>query len=134
MLLLDTHILLWLVEADERLRPSARSLIERERDTLRYSTMAIWEIAMLVDKQRLKLSVPVRQFAERLVQFEITDITVGAEIALDAGTLPGAIHGDPADRIMIATARMLDCALLTADGRILDYAAQGHAKAIDARR
>ena len=64
--------------------------------------------------------------------YRLADLTTA--IGADAGTLPGGIHGDPADRIIIATARAFGCPVLTADRKILAYATVGHLQAIDARR
>ena len=69
-----------------------------------------------------------------LTQAAIRLEPISPSIAIDAGQLPGGIHGDPADRIIIATSRHLGCPLLTTDRKILAYAAIGHLKAIDARR
>lgn len=90
---------------------------------------------MLVDKDKISLSRPVREWFEAVLAvpgFGLADMTVA--IGADAGSLPGDIHGDPADRIIIATARALGCPVLTADRKILAYAAVGHLQAVDARR
>lgn len=89
---------------------------------------------MLVHKGRLDVGVSAREWANAVLrtdEVELAELT--ASIAADAGTLPEGIHGDPADRIIVATARSLGCPLLTKDRKILDYAAAGHLKAIDAR-
>ena len=135
MILLDTHVLLWLVEDGKRLGAKARRRIEADAGDIYLSAMSFWEIAMLVDKQRIVLSMPQAQWRERLLGsggFRI--IPVDAAIASDAGALPGDIHGDPSDRMIIATARSLDCPMLTVDRHILAYAAKGHVEAIDAAR
>ena len=88
---------------------------------------------MLVRKGRVKFEVPIQEWADMILENGITLIGVSSEIAVDAGQLPHTIHGDPADRILVATARALRCPLLTADRKILSYAAAGHLQAIDAR-
>ncbi len=60
-------------------------------------------------------------------------VPISPNIAVEAGLLPHIIHGDPADRLMIATARALACPVLTPDRKLLSYAAEGHLQAIDAR-
>ena len=137
MILLDTQALVWLIEGNPRLGVKARAIVERERagDGALIAAISMWETAMLVDKGKLSLSRDVRGWFEEILTepgFTLTDITVG--IGVDAGSLPGDIHGDPADRLIIATARARGCPLLTADRKILDYAAAGHVGVIDARR
>ena len=132
MILLDTHVLLWLAEDSKRLGAKARKRIADTSD-VHLSAMSFWEIAMLVDKQRIALSMPLAQWSERLLgQGKFSVISIDAAIARDAGALPGDIHGDPSDRMIIATARSLGCPVLTADGPILAYAAKGHVEALDA--
>jgi PIN domain nuclease of toxin-antitoxin system len=90
---------------------------------------------MLSDKGRLTLSMAVQAWVERALALPgINLVAIESTIAVDAGILPGTIHGDPADRFLIATARALACPIMTVDRAILDYARQGHVKAIDARR
>jgi PIN domain nuclease of toxin-antitoxin system len=134
MILLDTHVLLWLVEGSNRLGTKARELIEAETGDVHLSAMSFWEVAMLIDKQRIALPMPFAQWREQLLSrgsFKI--VSVDAAIASDAGALPGDIHGDPSDRMIIATARSLDCPMLTVDRHILAYAAKGHVAVFDAR-
>jgi PIN domain nuclease of toxin-antitoxin system len=134
MILLDTQALLWLTE-DERLGVEARKLIDAETGNLHLSAISFWEIAMLIDKRRIALAMPLDSWMQRLFETGgFTMVAVNPAIAADAGSLPGKIHGDPCDRIIIATARSLGCPVLTADGLIIDYAAQGHVQAIDATR
>ncbi|CUS43298.1 MAG: type II toxin-antitoxin system VapC family toxin [Pseudomonadota bacterium] len=135
MILLDTHVLLWLVEGGKSLGAKARKRIEADVGDVHLSAMSFWEIAMLADKRRIALSMPQTQWTERLLglgHFKVAP--VDAAIAGDAGALPGDIHGDPCDRLIVATARWLGCPLLTVDRHILDYADKGHVEAIDAGR
>jgi len=89
---------------------------------------------MLVDKKRLALHDGLTRWATEILERPgIRLARIDPATALDAGSLPGAIHGDPADRIMIASARSLGCPLLTSDECILDYAETGHVAALDAR-
>ncbi|WP_174279634.1 type II toxin-antitoxin system VapC family toxin [Sphingomonas bacterium] len=136
MIVIDTHALVWMVEGGPDLGSRAQSLIvaELEDDGVLIAPISFWELAMLVDKGRLTLGRPVVAWWNRVLLepgFVVADLT--AEIGADAGMLPGNIHGDPADRLIIATARSINCPVLTADGKILDYAAAGHVQVIDAR-
>lgn len=88
---------------------------------------------MLVDKGRLELGRPLRDWMDNTLGLPgIRLAALEPVIAMDAGSLPGDIHGDPSDRIIIATARWLGCPLLTADRRILRYAEQGHVRVVNA--
>lgn len=133
MIVLDTQVLVWMAFGIDRLGSGAKDLIEREPDR-RISSMVEWELAMLLDKQRLTLDQPLEAWMKRVTaEFELAEVNVTGTIARDAGSLPGNIHGDPCDRIIIATSRRLVCPLITADRAILDYAEAGHIRVIDAR-
>ena len=134
MILLDTHALIWLAAGTEDLGSNARRAIEEQRER-RMSAMVVWELAMLADKRRIVLESPLESWLDQAMRtFGIVEVPVTGAIGRDAGGLQGNIHGDPCDRIMIATARALGCPLVTSDRAILRYAATGHLKAIDARR
>lgn len=135
MILLDSHVLVWLVEGDPRLGDGARGEIERTRDLDRIGVSAItpWEIAMLVEKGRLRLNLEVGAWVERALALPGVDLLpIEPAIAVDSVRLPGAFHPDPADRLIVATARHRPATLLTADGAILKYADAGHLEALDA--
>jgi PIN domain nuclease of toxin-antitoxin system len=137
MILLDTHVLIWAMEDRRNLGIAAADIIDEATfsDGAYVSAITCWEISMLVDKDRLGLRQGTRAWMEEvLAKPGLFLAPVESEIAIDAGQLPENPHGDPADRIIMATARALDCPLLTADQAILDYAAAGHLEAIDARR
>ncbi len=90
---------------------------------------------MLTRKKRVDLGMPVSIWAAEVVNSNGPKLLpLTPEIAVLAGELPGGIHGDPADRIIVATARAHGFALLTTDEKILAYAKAGHVEAIDARR
>jgi PIN domain nuclease of toxin-antitoxin system len=136
LILLDTQVLVWFSQEDRRLKEKARLLIEKETaaDEAMISPITFWEVAMLVDKGQLPLGHRPLDWMEAVldgVGFRIAPLA--PIIAVDAGSLPGDIHGDPADRIIVATARHLGCPLLTTDHEIIAYAQAGHLQAIDAR-
>ncbi len=133
---LDTHGWIWFLNADPRLGPEARTAIETAtgRDQAVLSAITLWEIAMLVAKGRVSLPRDPREWLEfHLSRPGFTVHPLSIAVAVGSGTLPADPHGDPADRIIIATARHLDALLVTADQKILSYAAAGHVKALDAR-
>ena len=134
MILLDTQVIVWLIGDNARLGRSARQVIADDADR-RVSAMVAWELAMIADKGRLTVIEPLADWIDQAFDsIDAIDVPVTYKIARDAGSLRDGIHGDPCDRIMIATARALGCPLMTADRKILAYAAAGHVKAIDARR
>ena len=136
MIVIDTQALVWMIEGDPRLGRGGRQLIDKARaeNGALIAPVTVWEVAMLTDKGRLILGRPVAQWFDHVLSFGGFLLEpMSVSIAIDAGTLPGSIHGDPADRLIIATARSLGCPLLTADRKILDYAAAGHVRTIDAR-
>ncbi len=107
----------------------------RASDGALFAPISVWEAAMLADKGKIALNRPVAAWFDAVLAapgFSLAELTVA--IGSDAGSLPGDIHGDPADRLIIATARALGCPVLTADRAILAYAAAGHVQAIDVRR
>ena len=137
MIVLDTHALVWAVEGSSRLGSRARARIDDERRTGRVGISAItpWEIALLVAKGRLQLAMDVGVWLERALRSPGIDLCpIEPAIALDSVRLPGAFHADPADRLLIATARHWSATLVTADGAILEYASGGHVSTLDASR
>ncbi len=137
MILLDTHVLIWLTMEPTRIGRNAAEVIrgETSASSVLFSPISTWEASMLVDKGKLDLGSPMRVWVRRLLAMAgVTIANLTPEIGSEAGELLPPIHGDPADRILIATARALGCPLVTADRKILAYAAAGHVRAIDARR
>lgn len=134
MILLDTITLVWAAMDDPALGKRSRALLDDETD-LRVCPITFWEIGMLVDKGRLDLrKEPLAWVKKTLAEGKVGVAPIEPAVGIDAGRLPGNIHGDPGDRLIIATARALDCPLLTPDKRTLAYAKAGHVQAFDARR
>ena len=137
MILLDTHALIWAVEDERRLGVDARAAITaaEQGDGLGISAITPWEIALLAEKGRLRLSREVREWVlAALALPAIGLLPIEPAIASESARLPGAFHADPADRLIVATARHYGAPLLTADYAILSYAAGGHVQTIDALR
>ena len=137
MILLDTHVLVWMLEDDPRLGTGARTALDRagEPGGVLVSAITPWEIAMLVQKGRLVLSQDVGTWLETVLALPSLRVApLEPKISVDSARLPGTLHADPADRIIIATARHLSVPLVTADRAILDYGAAGHVTTIDAAR
>jgi len=135
VIILDTHALIWSVDDDSRLGKNTRVLIEdsSHRDGVLISAITPWEIALLAEKGRLRLGQEVSSWLEAALSLPGVRLApIEPQIALDSVRLPGDFHADPADRIIVATARYFDIALVSADQAILAYAATGHVRAVDA--
>ena len=99
--------------------------------TLLLSVFSVWELGMLEAKGRIQLSAPCEEWVRKaLATRGLTLAPLTPEIALESTRLPGSFHGDPADRIIAATARRMGARLLTRDGKLLDYARQGHIRVV----
>lgn len=125
MILLDTHALVWWINGSNKLSAPARTSIENERNskgTILVSTISAWEIALLVDKGRLTLDRDVADWLEQADSIEGLEFAaIDRQIAIDSIRLPGDFHNDPADRIIVATARKFASPVVTADTRIISY-------------
>ncbi|MGO9316692.1 MAG: type II toxin-antitoxin system VapC family toxin [Terracidiphilus sp.] len=135
-ILLDTHALVWLLEDSERIGEPVHAQIQQaaDEDCLFVSAITPWEIAMLVTKGRLRLGQDVAEWLEAALSLPgIRLEPLSPAIAVASTRLPWEVHPDPADRIVLATARHLDATLITADQQILDYGAQGYVKCIAAK-
>lgn len=125
------------MQDDPRLGAWTRTQIEaaaRANEVL-VSAITPWEIAMLSGKGRLALGREIGDWLDEALAtpgIALAPITPG--IAVDSVGLPGDFHADPADRLIVATARHANATLFTADRAILDYADAGHVKAADAAR
>ena len=127
--LLDTHIWLWYGLQDPRLRAPAQDAIERAVKTggLSVSIMSLWEIGLLESKGQITLGMSAKEWlVEALKLPNLLVLPLELPIILDAHRLPGDFHADPADRLIVATARHHRLALITEDRKILDYARQGY--------
>jgi PIN domain nuclease of toxin-antitoxin system len=123
MIVLDTHVWVWWVHGDDRLTPAQAEIIQAsEEGVIGVSAISLWEIAKLVEYERLELPVPLEKwFSQALGYPGIQVIELTPEIAVESTRLPGEFHKDPADQIIVATARILKCKLVTSDEKILNY-------------
>jgi PIN domain nuclease of toxin-antitoxin system len=137
LLLVDTHTLIWMVEEAPRLGVQTAEALNRAGWENRIAVSAItpWEIALLVSKNRIKLGADVMQWIHvALTKPGVHLAPLDLEIAVASTRLPFEMHADPADRILVATARHLGATLVTADGALLDLAGSGYFRAVDAGR
>ena len=134
-LLMDTHVWIWFMLASSELAVSSRAAINRAAASgqLRIAALSVWEAALLGSRGRIALGRPIGQWITAAVSAPGLSIEpLLPEIAIEACCLPEAFHRDPVDRMIVATARVANAALMTRDRRILDYAARGHLTAIAA--
>lgn len=133
-LLLDTHAWIWVALGHERMaKGSGRKLVEKafREQKLYLSAISLWELSMLESKGRIALSEPCLDWiTTSLSRLQIEVLPLSAEVAVESSRLPGGFRGDPADRIIVATARKGRLQLMTQDELILSYAKQGLIKAV----
>lgn len=121
--LLDTHVLLWWLEPSRRLSPAQREVLGRagDPDPVWVSDISLWEIATLVELGRIRLQLPLREWLERATAPPLVRrVGISPAVAAELAALPASFHRDPADRILVATARVLGATLLTQDRRIAE--------------
>jgi PIN domain nuclease of toxin-antitoxin system len=123
VIVLDTHVWVWWVHGDAQIKPSQASVIEEaESDIIGVSAISCWEVAKLVERGRLVLPRPLEAwFALALDYPGVALVELSPEIAIASTRLPGSFHRDPADQIIVATAQVNDCSLVTSDQKIISY-------------
>ena len=120
MILLDTHVLVWLSEANPRLGADAIVQIDAafQADKLAVSAISFWEVAMLVSKGRIRMYMDLSIWRNDLLEQGVIELPVTGEIGIKAAGLE-SFHGDPADRLIAVTALQHSLTLLTADEKLL---------------
>lgn len=131
-LLLDTCALLWAFNGTN-LDAAIEARIDEAaaEGTLFLSPISAWEVGVLVAKNRISLTLPAEKWITRA--FETTGVSVvplTPDVLVQSSFLPGELHGDPADRMIIATARAHDLTIVTRDRLILAYAEKGNVAAL----
>ena len=126
MIVLDTHTLIWWVNGDQQLSSVARKSIAKELAAdggqILVSAISAWEIAMLIAKDRLVLTMDLDDWLATVESIEgVMIVALSTEVAVQSVRLPGSFHADPADRIIVALARHFSVPLITADSRIQTY-------------
>jgi PIN domain nuclease of toxin-antitoxin system len=120
--LLDTCAILWCVSDPSRLGPQSREILSRSNTVIYYSAISAAEIACLSGRGRITLDRHWRlwfTYFTELNGWGALDISL--DVLFEAYSLPEQFHQDPADRIIVATARCHDLVIVTADQRIIDY-------------
>ena len=120
-LVLDTHILLWWLSGSGRLPPSYLDAIGAadEETPLLLPEICLWEIATLHGLGRISLSLPLRDWLEKASAPPLVRrVGISPAIAAEVASLPDTFHRDPADRLIVATARVFGATLMTRDQAI----------------
>lgn len=123
MIILDTHIWIWWVDENHKLLPQNLEIIQAHQASgLGISIISCWEIAKLVEKNRLNFDCPVKDWLEIALSYSgVQLLELSIPIIIQSTHLTG-FHADPADQIIVATTKVYDSSLLTQDRKILDYA------------
>jgi len=123
MILLDTHIWIWFADESNQLTRHHRQIIEHHRaDGLGVSAISCWEVAKLVEYNRLKLACSIEEWMDIAISLpDVQLIELTPQIAIASTKLPGNFHRDPADQIIVATAQVYNLELMTIDEKILKY-------------
>jgi PIN domain nuclease of toxin-antitoxin system len=135
-LLLDTHAAIWLAEGQLSKNVVAQVIYAGLADGVFVSPISAWEVGLLARPRPdgppkvTFLPDPQTWFATLLSKPIIKQAPLSPAAAIESSSLPGSFHGDPADRLLVATARTLGIALLTRDKRILGYAKSGYVDAV----
>ncbi|RLA23968.1 MAG: PIN domain nuclease [Gammaproteobacteria bacterium] len=122
MILLDTHALVWLSEGNSKLGTESLSLIDKalKENELFVSAISFWEVAMLSEKGRVTMECSISEWRSNLMKHGLQEIAVAGDVAIESTQLAD-FHGDPADRMIVATAIKSAASLCTADQKILDW-------------
>jgi PIN domain nuclease of toxin-antitoxin system len=136
-LLLDTHIWVWLsLGTSGVLKPAVQKRLEAgsRAKPLHVSIMSVWEVAMLTAKRRLNLAMPARVWIEQSLSHPAMRLVAFNDpaIAVESNELPGDFHADPADRLLVATARIGGYTIVTCDEKIIAYGTSGHVSVLAA--
>lgn len=123
-LILDTHVFIWAMSGLGKLSAAFRKSFEHSLKShiVLLSPISIWEIGMLVEKKRIELDMDAQEWVDQALEIpglKLAPIT--AKIAIQSTRLPGILHSDPADRILIATAHEENAVLITCDEKLLKY-------------
>lgn len=122
--LLDTHTWNWCILSPHKLSSRVINLIEQKKDDdeLLLSAVSLWEFSKLVEKKRITISCDGLQWIQKALQdLPLRLVPLNPEIAWHSTVLPGEFHKDPADQIIVATARLENATIITKDELIQNY-------------
>ena len=134
-LLLDTHVWIWYAIGSNEINQSLRKEIGNaiKNNNVYIAAISLWEISMLESRRCLILEMPCLEWIKNAIDYTHAQILrLSPEIAVESCNLPDAFHDDPADRLIVATARVEALSIVTRDKRILDYSNRKYISAIKA--
>ena len=123
MILLDTHIWVWwTIDPDQLTETQRQQITQGEEDVIGVSAISCWEVAKLYEYGRLELPVGLTEWFRLALGYPgVSLLPLTPEVAIESTNLPGSFHRDPSDQIIVATARVHECPLVTSDDKISDY-------------
>ena len=124
MIILDTHALVWWITGSKEISAKALASIKKAKSVngIYVSSISVWELSMLVRTERIILSIPLQKWIRAVEDLPFVKfVPVDNDIAELSVNLPGKYHKDPADRIIIATAQLLNMPVVTRDGEMRKY-------------
>jgi PIN domain nuclease of toxin-antitoxin system len=127
-LVLDTHVWIWLMNGDVKLSARFRKDIEKskEKENIFLSAISLWEFGMLAEKKRIEVEMdPLDWIEQALFLSSIHIAPISPSIACQSCRLLENLHADPADRLIVATAREYNAVLVSCDTKLLEYG-KGH--------
>ena len=123
VIVLDTHVWLWWnLDTGQLKEAQSQAIEDNEGDVIGISAVSCWEVAKLVASKRVELPLGITEwFDKALAYLGVSVLPLTPEIAVESTTLPGDFHSDPFDQIIVATARVHLCSLVTSDRKIIRY-------------
>ena len=122
MILIDTHVWIWWVSNSQKLSPARRKILDADGEQFALSIISCWEVAKLVEYGRLRLDRKVGPWIESaLAGPGVSLLHLNPQIVVESIQLPQPFHRDPADQMLVATARVLQCSIMTEDSKIEAY-------------
>lgn len=123
MIVLDTHIWVWWVHGEDRLsREQVAAIADAESDEIGVSIISCWEVAKLVECGRLALNAGISEWLDQALSYPgVSLLPLTPSIVVESTRLPGEFHRDPADQMIVATARVYQALLVTCDHKLTDY-------------
>lgn len=122
-MLIDTHIWIWWVNGDPQLKPEYKAALDAAQATgIEVIAISCWEVAKLIENQKLDITLPILEWLNSALSYPgVRLLPLTPEIVVDSTQLPGIFHKDPADQIIVATARVYRLPLMTMDTKIRAY-------------
>lgn len=121
MILLDTHVLVWLASDPRHLSDAAASLIRENQHAAHISAASAWEISILAKRRRLVLPLPAEEFVDRAIRrHRLIELPITRQVAQQSALLPD-LHADPFDRILVAECLSRGLTLVSRDGQLARY-------------